>query len=55
MYTSQIPSELIQAVSELLVRAIHKIIHSIWNKEELLDQWKGSNIVPIHEKGVKLL
>jgi hypothetical protein len=28
-------------------------IHSIWNKEELPDQWKESIIVPIHIKGDK--
>jgi hypothetical protein len=32
---------------------IHKLINSIWNKEQLLDQWKESNIVPIHKKGDK--
>jgi hypothetical protein len=31
----------------------HKLIISIWNKEELCDQWKGSVIVPIHKTGVK--
>jgi hypothetical protein len=25
----------------------------IWNKEELLHQWKGSTVVPIHRKGDK--
>ena len=31
--------------------AIHKLIISIWNKEELPEEWKGSIIVPIHKKG----
>jgi hypothetical protein len=26
---------------------VHKIINSIWNKEELPEQWKESIIVPI--------
>jgi hypothetical protein len=26
---------------------------SVWNKEELPDQWKESIIVPIHKKGEK--
>jgi hypothetical protein len=30
------------------VSVIHKLINSIWNKEELSDQWKESSIVPIH-------
>jgi hypothetical protein len=30
---------------------IHKLIYSIWNKEELPDQWKRSIIVPVHKKG----
>ena len=33
--------------------AIHKLIISIWNKEELPEEWKGSIIVPIHKKGDK--
>jgi hypothetical protein len=32
---------------------IHKLIKSIWNKEELPHQWKESIIVPIHKKGDK--
>jgi hypothetical protein len=32
---------------------IHKLINSVWNKEELPDQWKESIIVPIHKKGDK--
>ena len=33
--------------------AIHKLIISIWNKEELPEEWKESIIVPIHKKGDK--
>jgi hypothetical protein len=49
----QIPVELIQAGGETLVSVIHKLINSIWNKEELPDQWKESIIVPIHKKDDK--
>jgi uncharacterized protein YdcH (DUF465 family) len=49
----QIPAELIQAVGEMLLSAIHKLINSIWNKEQLPDEWKESIIVPIHKKGDK--
>jgi hypothetical protein len=32
---------------------IHKLINSIWNKEELPDQWKESIIVPVQKQGDK--
>jgi hypothetical protein len=51
--SDQIPAELIQAGGEMLLSAIHKLINSVWNKEELPDQWKESIIVPIHKKGDK--
>jgi hypothetical protein len=35
------------------VSMIHKLITSIWYKEELPDQWKEYMIVPIHKKGDK--
>jgi hypothetical protein len=38
--SDQITAKLIQAGGETLVSAIHKLITSIWNKEELPDQWK---------------
>jgi hypothetical protein len=44
--SGQILAELIQAGGETLVSVIHKLITSIWNKEELPDQWKESIIVP---------
>jgi hypothetical protein len=37
----------------MLLPAIHKLINSIWNKEQLPDQLKESIIVPIHKKGYK--
>jgi hypothetical protein len=40
--SDQIPAELIQAGGEILLSAIHKLINSVWNKEELPDQWKVS-------------
>jgi hypothetical protein len=49
--SDQIPAELIQAEGEILLSAIHKLINSIWNKEQLPDQWKESIIVPVHKKG----
>jgi hypothetical protein len=35
--SDQITAELIQAGGEILLSAIHKLINSVWNKEELLD------------------
>jgi hypothetical protein len=51
--SDQVPAELIQAGSETLVSVIHKLINSVWNKEELPDQWKESIIVPVQKKGDK--
>jgi hypothetical protein len=45
----QIPAELIKAGG----RKIHKLINSIWNKEELPKEWKELIIVPIYKKGDK--
>jgi hypothetical protein len=36
--SDQMPSELIQAGGGILLSAIHKLINSVWNKEELPDQ-----------------
>jgi hypothetical protein len=33
------------------VSVIHKLITSIWNIQELPDQWKKSIAVPIHKTG----
>jgi len=32
---------------------IHKLTNSVWNKEELPEQWKESIVVPIYKKGDK--
>jgi hypothetical protein len=45
--------ELIQAGGETLWSEIHKLINSLWNKEELPDQCKQSIIAPIYKKGDK--
>ena len=49
----QIPAELIKAGGRTICCGIHKRIISIWNKEELPDEWKESIIVPIYKKGDK--
>jgi hypothetical protein len=43
----QIPAELIKAGGSKICSEIHKLIVSIWNKEELPDQWKESIVVPV--------
>jgi len=49
--TDQIPAELIKAGGRTIRSEIHKLITSIWNKEELPEEWKESIIVPIYKKG----
>jgi hypothetical protein len=48
--SDQIQARLNQARGEILFSAIHKLINSIWNKEELPDHWKESITVPIKKK-----
>jgi len=43
----QIPVELIKAGSRTVHYEIHKLIISVWNKEELPEERKESIIVPI--------
>jgi hypothetical protein len=50
--SDQILAELIQAGSETLLSEVHRLNHSVWNKEELPDQWNESTIVPIYKKGL---
>jgi hypothetical protein len=47
--SDNIPAELIIAGGETLYSEIHRLICSIWNKEELPQQWKESIIVPINK------
>jgi len=49
----QIPAELIKAGGNTIRCEIHKLVISIWNKEELPEEWKESIIVPIYMKGDK--
>jgi hypothetical protein len=47
------PTYLIQAGGEILRSEIHKLINSLWNSDELLDQWEESLILPVYKKGDK--
>jgi len=51
--TDQIQAELIKAGGRTIRYEIHKLIISIWNKEECPEEWKQSIIVPIYKKGDK--
>jgi hypothetical protein len=51
--TDQIQAELIKARDRIIRSEIHKLIISIWNKDELPEEWKGSVIVPIYMRGDK--
>jgi hypothetical protein len=48
----QIRAELIKAGGRTIRSEIHKLINSVWNKEELPEQWKESIIVSIYKKGI---
>jgi hypothetical protein len=48
--SDQILAEPIQVGSKILLSASHKLIISVWNKEELPDQWKESIIIPVHKE-----
>jgi hypothetical protein len=51
--SDEIPAELVQAGGEILHSEIHKLINSVWIKEELPDQLKESIIVPVYKKDNK--
>jgi hypothetical protein len=45
---------MIHAGSETSYSETHKLINSIWSKEELPQQWNGSIIVPVYKKAIKV-
>jgi hypothetical protein len=49
----QITAEMIKAGGRTIYCEIHKLVISLWNKEELPEDWKESNIVPIYTKDDK--
>jgi hypothetical protein len=51
--TDQIPAGLIKAVGRTIRCEVRKLNHSIWNKEELPEEWKESIVVPTYKKGDK--
>jgi len=51
--TDQTPAELIKAKGKTICCEVHKLIISVWNKEEFRDEWKESIIIPTYKKGDK--
>jgi len=49
----QMSAELIKAGSRTIRSEIHKFINSIWNKEELPEEWKEFVTVRLYKKGDK--
>ena len=47
----EIPAEMIKAGRRTIISEIHKLMNSVWNMEELTEQWKEFVIVPIYKKG----
>ena len=47
------PSELTKARRRKICSKIHKLLNSIWNKEELPKEWQESIIVLIYKAGDK--
>jgi hypothetical protein len=52
--SDQIPAESIQAGGEILLSAIHKLINSVWNKEELLISERSLLLYMFTKKVIKL-
>jgi len=50
---AHIPAELIKAGGKIFRYEIHKLISSIWNKEELPEEWKELIMVPTYKKDNK--
>jgi len=51
--SDQIAAELIKVGRRTIRFNIHKLTNSIWNEEELPEEWKESIILSIHKKGDK--
>ena len=47
--TDQISAELIKAEGRTIRSEIQKLVNSLWNKEDLPQQWKETIIVPIYK------
>ena len=53
--TGQILGQFVKSGGGRIIRSkVHKIINSVWSKEDLFEQWKESLIIPIYKKGNKI-
>jgi hypothetical protein len=50
---NQIPTEFIKSWSRKFRSEIHKLINSIWNTEELLEEWKELVFLSIYKNSDK--
>jgi len=46
-----LPTELLKLGGDSVVKAMHKIITSIWNTGKWTEHWTQSTFVPLHKKG----
>ena len=46
-------TKLVKVGGSTIHSEIHKLINSVWNKEELSEEWKESIILPIYKMGDK--
>jgi hypothetical protein len=51
--TDQIPAEMIKAGFRTISSEIHQLINSVWNREDLPEEWKQSIIVLTYKRGIK--
>jgi hypothetical protein len=49
----QVLIKIIKGGGRIIHSEIHKLINSLWKKEELPEEWMESIPVPIHKKGAK--
>jgi hypothetical protein len=50
-----IPTEMFKAWDKTISLEVQKLINTIWNKEELPEEWKESIIIPIYKKDDKVI
>ena len=48
------PAELIKADCRTIAIEIHKSVSSVWNNEQLTEQWKQSIALPVFREGDRM-